>query len=102
MLPSLGVSAKIHPMPMEVANAIRCDIDTVHCSYDRDAVTRFWHVLRIADTLLKRFSTNFYGKVSSVHFFWGSFDLAVTRFNSKRAPARPGAGSAQSKRTRMR
>src|SRR5580704_16715427 len=94
-LSSLGVSVKIHPMPVEVANPIRCDIDTVHCSYDSDAVTRFWHVLRISDTLLKRFSTNFYGKISPVHFFWGSFDLAVTRFNGKRAPARPGADSVQ-------
>lgn len=94
-LSSLGVSVKIHPMPVEVANPIRCDVDTVHCSYDSDAVTRFWHVLRIADTLLKRFSTNFYGKISPVHFFWGSFDLAVTRFNGKRAPARPGADMVQ-------
>jgi hypothetical protein len=92
---SLGVSVKIHPMPVEVANPIRCDVDTVHCGYDSHAVTRFWHVLRIADTLLKRFSTNFYGKISPVHFFWGSFDLAVTRFNSKRAPARPGADFVQ-------
>jgi Family of unknown function (DUF5996) len=94
-LASLGVSAKIHPMPVEVANPIRCDVDTVHSSYDRDAVTRFWHVLGITDTLLKRFSTNFYGKISPVHFFWGSFDLAVTRFNGKRAPARPGADEVQ-------
>ena len=94
-LASLGVSVKIDPMPVEVANPIRCDIDTVHCSYDSDAVTRFWHTLRIADTLLKRFSTNFYGKISPVHFFWGSFDLAVTRFNGKRAPARPGADAVQ-------
>ena len=94
-LSSLGVSVKIHPMPVEVANPIRCDVDTVHCSYDSDAVTRFWHVLRIADTLLKRFSTNFYGKISPVHFFWGSFDLAVTRFNGKRALARSGADMVQ-------
>ena len=93
--PSLGVSVKIDPMPVEVANPIRCDVDTVHCSYDSDAVTRFCHTLRIADTLLKRFSTNFYGKISPVHFFWGSFDLAVTRFNGKRAPARPGADAVQ-------
>jgi hypothetical protein len=52
-------------------------------------------VLRIADTLLKRFSTNFYDKISPVHFFWGSFDLAVTRFNGKRAPAPPGADMVQ-------
>jgi hypothetical protein len=94
-LDSLGVSARIDPMPVEVENPIRCDVDTVHCSYDSDAVTRFWHTLRIADTLLKRFSTNFYGKISPVHFFWGSFDLAVTRFNGKRAPARPGVDSVQ-------
>jgi len=86
---------KIDTMPVEVANPIRCDIDTVHCSYDSDAVTRFFHTLRIADALLKRFSTDFYGKISPVHFFWGSFDLAVTRFNGKRAPARPGADAVQ-------
>ena len=94
-LSSLGVAAKIDPMPVEVANPIRCDLDTVHRSYDPEAVERFWQALRIADTLLKRFSTNFYGKISPVHFFWGSFDLAVTRFNGKRAPARPGADSIQ-------
>lgn len=89
----LGVSVKIDPMPVEIENPIRFDLDTLHCSYDGDAVARFWNVLRIADTLLKRFSTNFYGKISPVHFFWGSLDLAVSRFNGKRAPARPGANS---------
>jgi hypothetical protein len=92
---ALGVSIEIDPMPVEVANPIRCDTDTVHRSYDAGAVTRFFHTLRIADTLFKRFCTNFYGKISPVHFFWGSFDLAVTRFNGKRAPARPGADSIQ-------
>jgi hypothetical protein len=87
-LASLGVSVKINPMPVEVAEPIRCDLDTLHCSYDRDAVARFWRALGIVDTLLKRFSTNFYGKISPVHFFWGSLDLAVTRFNGRRAPAR--------------
>jgi Family of unknown function (DUF5996) len=91
----LEVTVKIDPMPVEVASPIRFDVDTVHCSYDREAVSRFWHVLRIADTLLKRFSTNFYGKISPVHFFWGSLDLAVTRFNGKRAPERAGADSIQ-------
>ncbi|MGH9467935.1 MAG: DUF5996 family protein [Terriglobales bacterium] len=90
-LAALGVSVLIHPMPVEVADPIRCDLDTVHSSYDREAVTRFWQVLRIADTLLKRSRVDFYGKISPVHFFWGSFDLAVTRFNGKRAPAQPGA-----------
>jgi len=94
-LTSLGVSIKIDPMPVEVANPIRFDVDTIHCSYDSEASTRFFQTLRIADTLLKRFSTNFYGKISPVHFFWGGFDLAVTRFNGKRAPARPGADSVQ-------
>jgi hypothetical protein len=92
-LASLGMSVKIDPMPVEIENPIRFDLDSVHCSYDGDAVARFWNVLRISDTLLKRFSTNFYGKISPVHFFWGSFDLAVSRFNGKRAPARPGANS---------
>jgi Family of unknown function (DUF5996) len=94
-LTALHVDVVIDPMPVEVTNPIRCDIDTVHCSYDRDSAWRFWRVLVIADTLLKRFSTNFYGKISPVHFFWGSFDLAVTRFNGKRAPARPGSDSVQ-------
>ena len=94
-LASLGLHPKIDPMPVEVANPIRCDVDTVHCSYDSDAVTHFFHTLRIADTLLKRFSTSFFGKISPVHFFWGSFDLAVTRFNGKRAPARPGVDQVQ-------
>jgi hypothetical protein len=94
-LASLGVSVRIDPTPAEIANPIRYDLDTFHRSYDGDAVRRFWQALRIADTLLKRFSTNFYGKISPVHFFWGSFDLAVTRFNGKRAPARSGADSIQ-------
>ena len=87
-LASLGVNVTINPMPVEVQNPMRCDLDMVHGTYDRDAVRRFWHTLRIADTLLRRFSTNFYGKISPVHFFWGSFDIAVTRFNGKRAPER--------------
>jgi hypothetical protein len=94
-LAGLGVTVRINPMPVEVANPIRADLDTVHRSYDGDAVTRFWHALRIADTLFKRFATNFYGKISPVHFFWGSFDLAVSRFNGERAPSRPGADTIQ-------
>jgi hypothetical protein len=94
-LASLGATVHIDPLPVEVTDPIRLDLDTVHCSYDAAAVTRFFHALRIADTLLKRFSVNFYGKISPVHFFWGSFDLAVTRFNGKRAPTRPGADAIQ-------
>ena len=94
-LAALNLRVPIDTLPCEVANPIRCDQDTVHCSYDPDAVHRFWRALVIADTLLKRFSTNFYGKISPVHFFWGSFDLAVTRFNGKTAPPRPNADRIQ-------
>jgi hypothetical protein len=95
MLAALGVKVEIDPTPCELVEPIRCDVDTVHASYDKDAVSRFWRVLLIADTLFKRFSTNFYGKISPVHFFWGSFDLAVTRFNGRKAAPRPGADSIQ-------
>jgi hypothetical protein len=95
ILTALGIEIEIDPMPAELANPIPFDRDTVHASYDKDAVTRFWRVLIIADTLFKRFSTNFYGKISPVHFFWGSFDLAITRFNGRKAPPRPGADSIQ-------
>jgi hypothetical protein len=96
MLSALGLEIQIEPLPSEMATPIRFDRDTIHASYDSEAVNRFWRVLIIADTLLKRFSTNFYGKISPVHFFWGSFDLAVTRFNGNRAPARAAADSIQS------
>jgi Family of unknown function (DUF5996) len=95
ILGELNVDVQIDPMPVEVANPIRCDLDEVHGSYDSQAVSRFWNVLRLADFLFKNFSTNFYGKISPVHFFWGSMDLAVTRFNGKRAPARPNADKIQ-------
>jgi hypothetical protein len=94
-LKDLEVEARINPRPAEVANPIRFDQDTVHASYDGDAAQRFWRVLIEAEALFKRFSCNFYGKISPVHFYWGSFDLAVTRFNGKRAPPRPGADSIQ-------
>ena len=91
----LGVNVNVDPMPVEVKEPIRFDRDTTHNNYDPDAVLRFWQVLSYVDTLFKRFSTNFYGKISPVHFFWGSLDLAVTRFNGRRAPARPGADAIQ-------
>ncbi len=94
-LTRLGVSIPLDRMPVEVANPIAFDQDTMHRSYDRDAVSRFFTVLRIADTLMKRFSTTFYGKISPVHFFWGSFDLAVTRFNGQPAPRREGTDAVQ-------
>jgi hypothetical protein len=94
-LKDLAVEVRINPRPVEVANPIRFDQDTVHASYDGDAAQRFWKVLIEAEALFKRFSCDFYGKISPVHFYWGSFDLAVTRFNGKRAPPRPGADSIQ-------
>jgi hypothetical protein len=94
-LSDLGVEVHIDPKPAEVANPIRFDQDDFHKSYDPEAVSRFWNVLRFAHILFKKFCTNFYGKISPVHFFWGSMDLAVTRFNGKRAPARQGADAIQ-------
>jgi hypothetical protein len=90
-LGSLGVQAKIWPMPVEVAAPVRFDRDTEVRPYDRNAVERLHNVLMRVDALLKRFSTGFQGKISPVHFFWGSFDLAVTRFSGRPAagPPRP-------------
>jgi hypothetical protein len=95
VLGSLDVQVHIDPMPVELKEPVRFHEDTAHKAYDAEAVLRFWQVLSQADTLLKRFSTNFYGKISPVHFFWGSLDLAVTRFNGRRAPARPAADAIQ-------
>jgi uncharacterized protein DUF5996 len=60
-------------------------------AYDRDAAQRFWHILLSCDAVFQQFRSRFVGKCSPVHFFWGSFDLAVTRFSGRRAPERPGA-----------
>lgn len=95
ILSDIGSPVHIDPKPVEVANPIRCDQDDVHSTYDPEAVSRFWNALRLADILFKKFSSGFYGKISPVHFFWGAMDLAVTRFNGKRAPARPGADPVQ-------
>jgi Family of unknown function (DUF5996) len=88
-LAELGVEAKIWPMPVEVAAPVRFDLDTQHASYDRLAVERFHQALMKLDALFKRFSTGFQGKISPVHFFWGSFDLAVTRFSGRVASGPP-------------
>ena len=87
----LAVNVHIHPMPVELQNPIRFDLDTVHASYDPEYAHRFWRVLVSVDQIFQKFSSAFIGKVSPVHFFWGSFDLAVTRFSGRRAPERPGA-----------
>ena len=90
-LRALGIDVVINPLPQEVANPIRCDEDHIHCSYDVDYAHRCWRALVQADRVLKAFRARFIGKSSPVHFFWGSFDLAVSRFNGQRAPERPGA-----------
>ena len=87
----LGVSVEIHPVPVEIPNPIPFAEDRTHASYDADYAHRFWRILSATDRLFKKFSTPFLGKISPVHFFWGSFDLAVTRFSGRLAPPRAGA-----------
>jgi hypothetical protein len=89
-LNELGVAVTIRTMPCEIAGCIAFDRDTVHASYDADAAQRFWRVLLAAHAVMAHFRTSFLGKSSPVHFFWGSFDLAVTRFSGRRAPRHPG------------
>lgn len=91
MLRHAGIEVKIWRMPVEVPDPIPFDQDFTHASYDRDAVARFWQILVSASTVLHEFRARFLGKCSPVHFFWGSFDLAVTRFSGRRAPQRSGA-----------
>lgn len=86
-----GIDVKIWRMPVEVPDPIPFDEDTMHAAYDAAAVERFWRVLLSVDAVFHEFRAEFIGKVSPVHFFWGSFDLAVTRFSGRRAPERPGA-----------
>ena len=89
-LRALGIEVKIWPVPVEVEQAIPFAEDREHASYDAAHATRFWQVLLQADRVLKHFRGRFIGKSSPVHFFWGSFDLAVTRFSGRRAPEHPG------------
>ena len=89
-LDALDFHVRIYPMPSEIPDAVPLDRDTVHASYDRAAAERFWRVLQQADRLCKEFRCEFVGKASPVHFFWGSFDLAFTRFSGRTAPPHPG------------
>jgi Family of unknown function (DUF5996) len=89
-LAALGIEVRINGSPNEVTDPIAFHEDREHRSYDPDAAQRFWRVLVQADRVLKQFRTGFLGKVSPVHFFWGSFDLAVTRFSGRTAPPHPG------------
>ena len=90
-LHGLGIDVKIWPMPVEIPNPIRFDQDQTHKSYDADYVNRWWRALVSVDEVFKEFRTRFIGKVSPVHFWWGSFDHAVTRFSGRLAPPREGA-----------
>ncbi len=90
-LHDLGMDIRIWTMPVEIANPIRFDQDHVHKSYDAEYANRFWRALVKVDEVFKEFRTRFIGKVSPVHFWWGSFDHAVTRFSGRSAPPREGA-----------
>jgi hypothetical protein len=85
-LRDLGIEVQITELPCEIPGAIHFSADREHASYDADAAHRFWRALLQADRVLKKFRSGFIGKASPVHFFWGSFDLAVTRFSGRAAP----------------
>jgi hypothetical protein len=89
-LDDLGVPVRIWPRPVEIEEPIPFDQDFQHTTYVPEHANRFWQVLRQADGALREFRSGFVGKCSPVHFFWGSFDLAVTRFSGRRAPEHPG------------
>jgi hypothetical protein len=89
-LAQLGIDLKINRMPNEIPDPIPFDEDRVHGSYEPDAAQRFWRALLSTHRVFTEFRSGFLGKVSPVHFFWGSFDLAVTRFSGRKAPLHPG------------
>jgi hypothetical protein len=91
MLSSAGIKVKLWRMPVELPNPIPFDEDRVHATYNPEDARRFWQVLVSVDAVFNQFRSGFIGKSSPVHFFWGSFDLAVSRFSGRRAPERPGA-----------
>jgi hypothetical protein len=91
LLRSAEIEVKIWRMPVEIPNPIAFDADRVHASYDRASVEKFWRILLSVAAVFNQFRAGFIGKSSPVHFFWGSFDLAVTRFSGRRAPERPGS-----------
>ncbi len=86
----LGLDVVVRTMPCEIPDCIPFEQDHAHASYDREYVGRFWRVLLATHRVLAHFRTGFLGKASPVHFFWGSLDLAVTRFSGRRAPIHPG------------
>jgi hypothetical protein len=92
-LSRMNVEARIWTTPVEIPDPIPFEKDTMHKSYDPAVANAFWHALVSIKPVFEKFRSEFIGKCSPVHFFWGSFDLAVTRFSGRRAPDRPGADS---------
>jgi len=91
LLHSAGIEVKIWKIPVEIPNPIPFDEDRTHASYDPEYASKFWQALISAERVFSAFRSRFIGKCSPVHFFWGSFDLAVTRFSGRLAPPRSGA-----------
>jgi len=89
----LGINVRIRTTPCEIPDPIPFEQDNTHSAYDPEAAHKFWRILVWVDQIFKEFRAGFQGKASPVHFFWGSFDLAVTRFSGRPAPERPGADS---------
>ena len=89
-LREIGIDVRINEMPNEISGAVPFPDDRTHASYDRDFAQKFWRVLLSSHDVFSHFRTGFLGKASPVHFFWGSFDLAVTRFSGRKAPPHPG------------
>jgi hypothetical protein len=89
-LRSIGVEPGIRPIPSEMADVLPFTEDRIHGSYDPDAGHRCWQILEQSDRVFKEFRGRFIGKCSPVHFWWGGFDLACTRFSGRRAPVHPG------------
>ncbi len=89
-LAEMNLKVRIHTTPNEVVNPIPFEKDYEHASYDAEYANRFWRALVQTDRVFKQFRARFIGKCSPVHFFWGSFDMAVTRFSGRRAPTHPG------------
>ena len=102
LLDGIGIAVAINEMPNEVPNPIRFSEDRTHAAYDAAAAHRFWRALVQADRVFKLFRTGFLGKASPVHFFWGSFDLAVTRFSGRRRRRIPAACPACPTRSRAK
>ena len=91
LLRAMGIEVKIWPVPVELDDPIPFEQDRIHAAYDAEYANRFWRILVSVDAIFKEFRGEFIGKCSPVHFFWGSFDLAVTRFSGRRAPLGPDA-----------